>query len=92
VSDRSGRSAIYATDPDCAECGDLAHHIADLAMISTSLAWSPDGKTLAYTSAPGGVGSAIYVADLSCGDCLPHVRFISQPEHTGPVPAWSLDG
>jgi Tol biopolymer transport system component len=90
VSDRSGRSAIYITDPDCA--ADCARHIANLSMISTSMAWSPDGKTLAYTSAPRGVGSSIYLADLSCGDCPPRIHLISQPEHVDSVPSWSPDG
>ena len=90
VSDRSGRSAIFVTDPVCADCD--ARHIADLSMISTSMAWSPDGNMLAYTSAPRGVGSSIYVADLSCGDCPPRIQIISQPEHTDSVPSWSPDG
>jgi Tol biopolymer transport system component len=61
-------------------------------MISTSMAWSPDGKTLAYTSAPRGVGSSIYLADISCGDCQPSIHLISQPEHVDSVPSWSPDG
>jgi Tol biopolymer transport system component len=92
VSDRSGRSAIYVTDLNCADCGEDARHIADLSMISTAMAWSPDGQMLAYTSAPRGVGSSIYLADLSCADCPPRIHLISQPEHVDSVPSWSPDG
>lgn len=92
VSDRSGRSAIYVTNPDCAACLDSPRHIATLNMVSTSMAWSPDGQKLAYTSAPLAVGSYVYIAELDCDDCPPRIHLISQPEHVDSVPTWSPDG
>jgi Tol biopolymer transport system component len=79
-------------DADCAACSDDPLHVADLSMISTGMNWSPDGRLLAYTAAPRGVGSAVYLADVSCADCPPTIHALSQPQHVDSSPVWSPDG
>ncbi|MBZ0302990.1 MAG: hypothetical protein K8J31_24810 [Anaerolineae bacterium] len=92
VSDRGGRPAIYLMDSACVTCGPQAQHIADLSVAGTHLAWSPDGRYLAFTDVPRGGNSAVYVVDVSCEACAPGVQALSQPTAIDNWPSWSPDG
>jgi Tol biopolymer transport system component len=83
VSDRRGQSAIYVT-----AAGQEPRYIASLNFGSTSLAWSPDGRRLAFTDAPRTVGSAIYIADLDSS----RIHLITASNEVHASPNWSSDG
>ncbi len=94
ISDRSMYSDIYLADATTGKTkkrlvkGERAGNFESLRFFNTSLAWSPDGKTIAFPAKVGG-GDAIYVVDAHSGKVLRRLTFALD----GLVsPAFSPDG
>lgn len=83
ASDRTGTKEIWAMDYDGADPRQVSAHKST----SMSPAWSPDGRTLAYTSFVGGP-PGIYLANLLTGRKTP---FATQGDQNI-SPSFSPDG
>lgn len=92
ISDREGYPSVYIIDAICEQSQCPVRRVTDLQVNSQPLVWSPDGRWLAFNVASGGVGSALYLADMRCGNnCDTPVYRISAPEDTDNAIAWSPD-
>jgi Tol biopolymer transport system component len=94
---------IYVMPLDCPEaddlCGLVARPMTDQPGYDWALAWSPDGRQIAFASDRGG-GNDIYVMDTDCLNrdantvCLPNVRPMTNQRFPNGITqlAWSRDG
>jgi TolB protein len=99
VGDYQGRLTIFVTRPDEINSDEFCsgrEQWVDLGNANIySLAWSPDGRQILYTSNSGG-DWAIYAIDASClginGLCLDSQRRLSPFRANASQHAWSPDG
>lgn len=78
------QDAIFIVD---ASNGDYEKKTFGFQTIGT-VAWSPDGRSIAFDAAPGGDQSDIYVLDMTTDS----LRIITQDVFTDLEPTWSPDG
>lgn len=99
VGDDRGRLAIFVLQPEAVSpadaCGSVERRV-DLGDVNVySLAWSPDGQQMAYSSNTGGEW-AIYVMDTRClnnhDSCTHSQRRLSPVRMNASQHAWSPDG
>ena len=92
ISDRGGQSQLYLLPCDADGCGGAGERLVDAEVYGTSLAWSPDGRWLIFGLSPGGFGSLLYLADMTCADCEPRFHKLTPDDQADSAAAWSPDG
>jgi Tol biopolymer transport system component len=63
-------------------------HLADLSFLGRSIAWSPDGTSIAFSSRIGGLDEELAVVDVATGA----IRRLTDNEMQDLSPSWSPDG
>jgi uncharacterized repeat protein (TIGR01451 family) len=85
TTNRDGNSEIYSMDPDGTHLVNLTHDPTD----DESAAWSPDGRTIAFTSDRNAFAvPEVYVMDADGGNVTQLTAFPTVAYE----PAWSPDG
>ena len=92
VSDRDGKSAIYAMNLD----GSVQTPLLDFGSRIRNQAWSPDGKQLAFSADYHG-NTDIFIINVDCEgaiepDCVSTPTNLTETVSDDIEPAWSSDG
>jgi Tol biopolymer transport system component len=88
-SETDGVASVYVMDSDGANLHELVRN-RYFSCCTYGLAWSPDGKTIAFETSPSRLCTAISLVDVTSGKIRPLTR-CTRPRESALSPAWQPD-
>ena len=88
-SELDGVASVYVMDRDGTNVRELVRH-RYFSCCTYGLAWSPDGRTIAFETSPSRLCTAISLVDVASGEVRPLTR-CTRPRESSLSPAWQPD-
>ena len=89
TSETDGVASVYVMNRDGTDAHELVHN-RYFSCCTYGLAWSPDGKTIAFETSPSRLCTAISLVDVASGEIRPLTR-CTRPRESALSPAWQPD-
>ena len=88
-SEQDGVASVFVMNRDGTNVQELVHH-RYFSCCTYGLAWSPDGRTIAFETSPSRLCTALALVDVASGRIRP-LTTCTRPRESALSPAWQPD-